>query len=305
MGRMPTITMSFNARPGTPLWIKQVVHVAGFGCKVTKPQIGAVHVALFGASARWADDLYRAIIDEMPAVVSVDVEAANCPSCNCAGGCAWRTRSEIDPDAVRCETCQCRWCGSMRKVPALPATTLAALLVTHEGVGVDPAFDADHGGVTYLRRTPDGAIVIDEESGVTPEMRAAARTSMPMSGCKVYAAGTPRRAPGAVWRYPSDEAPLAASVVLDLTKALRVALAAIAPSWDACDRKALHGSAHEVCEIAEAVSEGVGAASLQPFLLDMLGILTAAEQLGPMTARLLARTTLGATRLAFPSKRRA
>jgi len=36
---------------------------------------------------------------------------ARCPRCACKGTCAWHEEGTIDPDALPCPDCRCRWCG--------------------------------------------------------------------------------------------------------------------------------------------------------------------------------------------------
>lgn len=89
-----------------------------------------------------------------------------------------------------------------------------------------------------------------------------------------------------------------------LCRALRAALPAIAPTWDACDRKALRTAAHEVCEIGEAASDApVYYAALPGTLVSMLGILAAATHLGPEVAAAQAQNLLSEARKALPRRR--
>lgn len=37
--------------------------------------------------------------------------AARCSTCGCGGSCPSKARGEVDPDAVPCARCGCRWCG--------------------------------------------------------------------------------------------------------------------------------------------------------------------------------------------------
>ena len=43
--------------------------------------------------------------------VGVPTLTKACPGCGCRGTCEWRTHGKVDPDAVTCSACGCRWCG--------------------------------------------------------------------------------------------------------------------------------------------------------------------------------------------------
>lgn len=296
--------------PGTPDWIRAKVREAGYGCKVDRGAYGpgTVAVTVYAAPAAYRDFLTKWLAVEMPVGASCTVLDAACPGCGCRGECSWRTHTMIDPDAVTCETCQCRWCGPAtpeflarqketgQACPNPPATRPRVVV---EGdvasiIGIDGTvhFDGDKvrvwrwSGDEYREMDPSEYDVVRvPDFSARPTSRGhLAQTSD--NAFRIYP-GAPRtitldvgtlkpgsavilRAPGG---DPINLTPQAA--------ALRAALPTIdALPWPAADRRALRDATHAVAEMVEA-TDGKAPAGLRGPVTEMLAALATAAHVGP------------------------
>lgn len=248
-------------RPNTPSLkdgVRDYVREDGYGCEACV-SAGLITVRIFGLLPRRYSDycarLREWIKGRRPECGAIVVTAHDCPGCGCSGTCEWRENGKADPDAVVCETCQCRWCGpatpEFRARTARPRVTVHPFgMATLTGLNGAVSWHGDKVRVWTL-----------EGREVPPEDYDVVRLSTEPIRFNVGDGGSPGTTAEGNFSFTLED-----SAPLNLTPqalALRSALPSIdALPWSAADRRALHDDARAVAEAIEA-TDGKAPAGLR------------------------------------------